>query len=87
MVKLATACDSDPRRFTIEPPFEERYREYVTSRRQRLSALWQRYLYWRKADGMRLPIEPEIPKKVDADESDIIRIRYSNLTGDGGASG
>ncbi len=57
----------------------------MASRRQRFRTLWQRYLRWRKAEGMRLPPDPEIPKQVDADESDIIRIRYSNLTGDGGA--
>jgi len=38
----------------------------------RLSALWQRYLVWRKGEGVRPPALPEKPvNKLAMDEGDI----------------
>ena len=47
-----------------------------------LRGLWQRYLVWRQGEGVTMPPEPErAPNKVDADEGDVIREKYSNRGG------
>lgn len=45
-----------------------------------IKALWRRYMAWRNAAAV-IPQVEKVPNKVDGDEGDIIRHKYSNRGG------
>ena len=49
---------------------------------------WDRFLHWRRAEGVApvQHVEDSVPNKVDADQGDVIREKFSNRGGGWGTS-